>query len=496
MFEVPENTVGKKKRRALAVILVLVVAGLAAGASIVVFYVGGGEVDKLGEYFKQLPLTGEGRPQVADDPGKGQSGLPESGQTGEEEEGQIVMPTPSAQYNLAVTIQYRRQPNFTLEISNLERTVEKDNIQFYKVAEENPYSILQILDEQERVIIEEKFQVATEVLVDGLEGNTSPIYALEDSVSRFVLTLPPDSKPVKVRLITPRGIILNERLFSFDDLSSAAKSGLLKQIAGWLSWGRQALGATEIFDIVVISSVPSTPGSPPLPPDMGTLNAVANGVRGIMLSIDPWSVYASQVNVQVVPNVQDLGCRIVTFQGRSFPLCPNQDQIQQVLAEQGIAWDAVVIVVMNAPCNCGTSTIGGLMTAVGNRASGDLVAHEFGHGVAAMADEYYGGLGIRGPGGPNCFGSMEDCQGTLGTYISPGGICTQGCNNPDTVRPANLMMWNNLRSMKFGPVERCLMGKAIAAVLKETYKGDCGKEGPSDDSPKGPGAAPGWYKEY
>ena len=362
------------------------------------------------------------------------------------------------------------------------------------MVEENPYSVLQILDEQEQVIVEEKFQVATEVMVDGWQGNTNPIYSLEDSVSRFVLALPPDKTPVKVRLVTPGGKVLDEKSLAWDNTSSS--ENWPRRLAKRLTAIRQALGAGGSFNLVVISSVPQTPGFPPLPPDTGVLNAVASGIRGTMLSIDPWSVYASSVNVQVVTNVQDLGCRTVSFQGGSFPLCPDQGKIQQVLAEQGIPWDTVVVVVMDAPCNCGTSGMGTLMTAVGAQASGDLVTHELGHAVAAMADEYYGDSEFRGPGGPNCFGSMEECQGVISTYISLDGICTKGCNNPDTVRPANLMMYGNTRSLRFGPVEKCLMGKSIAAVLGEGYEGDCGQEGPSDDSPRGPGQAPGWYREY
>ncbi len=321
-------------------------------------------------------------------------------------------------------------------------------------------------------------------------------------MSRFVLALPADSKPVKVRLITPRGVVLSERSFSLDDLSQGEERGgerrriLWERLAGWLTGVRQVLGAGGNYNIVVISSVPQTPGFPPLPPNTSVLNAVASGIRGTMLSIDPWSVYASSVNVQVVANVQDLGCRTISCGGSSFPLCPDQGRIQQVLAEQGIPWDTVVVVVMDAPCNCGTSGMGTLMTAVGAQASGDLVTHELGHAVAAMADEYYGDLGIRGPGGPNCFGSMEECQGIISTYISLDGICTKGCNNPDTVRPANLMMYGNTRSLRFGPVEKCLMGKSIAAVLGGEYEGDCGQEGPSDEEVRPPGQAPGWYREY
>lgn len=490
----------KRKRWVAGGVVVLVVAGLAVGASIAVRYMGKDGVEKLGEYFRQLPLTEEGGPQVVDEPGEDQGGLPESEGAGEEEEA-APAPTPDAPYNLAVTIQYRRQSEFTLEIVQIERTTEAANIQNYQLAEDSPYSTLQILDEQGRVMAAERFQVITEVLVDGVT-RINPVQALPDSVSRFTLSVPQDAVPVKVRLVTPRGKVLDEENFTFDDLpvigskESLLKEAWLRRLAKWRPGVRQARGAEGGFNIVVISSVPQTPGFPPLPPDTAVLNAVANGIRGGMLAIDPWSVYAGSTNVQVVANVQDLGCRTISFQGGSFPLCPDQGKIQQVLAEQGIQWNAVVVVAMDAPCNCGTSGLGTLMTAVGTYATGDLVTHEFGHAVAVMADEYYGDLGLRGPGGPNCFGSMEECRGVISGYASTDGVCSQGCNNPDTVRPANLIMYGNTLSKKFGPVETCLMGRSIAAVLGEEYEGDCGEEGPSDDAPRGPGPASGWYREY
>lgn len=497
-MEVPDAmTAGKKKRWVRGAVVVLVIVGLIAGASVAVLYLGGDNIERLTEYFRQLPIAEEGQPKIVEGPRVSPDEVLQE---------TVTTPSPAKPDNIAVVIQYKRQDQFSLEITNLERTQAASDIAAYTIAEDVPYSLIQILNGQDQIIVEEKFQVVTEVLVDGLGPEVDPLYALDESVSRFTLSLPPDEVPVKVRLVTQQGEILDERLFGEEQV----RGSLFKRLVEWWLGGRQALGATASpsplsspspsqMNIAVISSVPQIPGQPPWSPNLPVLNSIKGRIESGTLAIDPWSVYASRVVVTVVPNTQDLECLTVTRLGRSFPVCPNQAKIQTVLAQllPGVSVDAVVVVAMDIPCNCGTSSyLGNGITAVGTYATGALVAHEFGHALAQLADEYYGDLGRRGPSGPNCFGSMEECQGKISAYNSVDGVCSQGCNNSSTVRPANLLMYNNLGAGKLGPVEKCVMGKAVAKIFGEQYQGECGEQDPQDEPPKGPGPAPGWYREY
>ncbi len=376
---------------------------------------------------------------------------------------------------LAVTVNFQRSPQFTFSIADIKRTTGQVTIHHYTPPARAAFSIIKILDDTDQTIVEKPFYMATEAILEEVDPQTPQeysVYELPSSSAYLVMDIPSGRTPARVELLTTNGTIYDEEVFDFSNLQSAVGKGtfwnkLARILAGFIPASSVKAQSTSIFTIVVINEIGAEK----------YLEETTRDTRA-MLSIEPWATFhdANQVEVISILNKKPLGCTLIELlPGIGFPQCPNDGQIIAAVEEQVPQWDAI-IVVTSANCKCGSMALHfPPIVTVGYNSTPALIVHELGHGVGKMQDEYLYKYNFKyKPYEPNCFLTRDACLAVVEDLDGEGGECLEGCADIYQWRPANRIMHNTYVPLRFGPVERCIMGQAIGAVVGTEY--DCYKE--------------------
>ena len=178
----------------------------------------------------------------------------------------------------------------------------------------------------------------------------------------------------------------------------------------------------------------------------------------IFMKIEPFKTKINRLNIYMIDNLVDLGCSIGSwikcddFKVKQLASnCPNDYIV--VLVERN-----EVIDLLNPVRSSVTSN-----TAKINTADNKLVlAHELGHLLAKLADEYVDESHYKGifdeKDYPNC--DKEECSKWSGIY---GTGCFKGCSLGIYFRPTEDSIMKSFRTSVFGPVNREEIAKVINA---------------------------------
>jgi len=369
---------------------------------------------------------------------------------------------------LAVTISFTRTPNFAISITDVEKTTNQQTVQHYLPRDGAPYSILRITNQAGNTIYETQFSLTTQVALEEVDPQTSQERSVYDLPSGSAyLVLPPSfgDPPAGVVVLNAQGQIIDRRSFDFSALKSDKTSGSLvqtiKKFAQRILPRRYAdAQAGGKFTIAVIS-------------EKGAEKYVEESARDTraMLSIEPWATFANRVEVIPIVNSQPLGCVLIELlPGVAFPQCPNDGQVIAAVEQEVPQWDAIVVVYPYS-CKCGSVGLNfPPITTVGYNSTPALIVHELGHAIGKMKDEYlykYGAIG--NPPGENCFLTRDECLAAIEELPGEGAECREGCADIYQWRPANRIMHNSYVPLRFGPVEKCIMGQAIASIIGASY---------------------------
>lgn len=398
----------------------------------------------------------------------------------------VTLPSPvhsheaEKEERLAIDILYNRSPEFTLAITSIVKTTEDPTIDLFAPPAGSPYSLLQLLDTNGTVMSEHRFTVTTQTNVEFFEDTPrEPItHLLSESSNRFVVAVPHDRIPAKAVVRSANGALLSEQSFTFTSLPSftphptSSPLSWLERVKSWFSPGQAARAqAGGDITLVVINEVGA----------LAQLDTTVAAARQIMAA-KPWSTFAANVRVVPVPNAISLRCGIYQGPSTAYPICRDSGQIISVVAQQVPTWDGI-IVATNVDCNCGVvSQDLSPIVAVGSRVTYTLLLHELGHALGKMTDEYLYQWGTtQGIPGPNCYDGQAACQQTATKF--PGAVCSLGCNSITSWRPSSRIMHNTYSPLEFGPVEECMMGKALANIAGGTYP--CPDDDPGGDDGSG-----------
>ncbi|MEX0649549.1 MAG: hypothetical protein WD200_00945 [Candidatus Andersenbacteria bacterium] len=397
---------------------------------------------------------------------------------------------PQSTDNIAVTVRYQRGDSFSLSITEATYSPNQPTIAQYTPPGDSPYSQVQLLDASGSVISEYRFAISTRGI---LEGPNIQHQTLDLPESTAYLILPsPQKQATHVRIMGANGQEFDRQALPDIPITSLPNNPLawLRQLVPANVWAQS--GSDSRFTIVVINETTVSPSS---------VDPVIVVTRGI-LGIDPWRMFAGQVDVVPIYNQSTLlGCNVGSGQPIS---CKDDAHVMKTVAKEVPDWDAI-LVVTNLDCNdCGyVGETFPPIAVVGTAATVNLIVHELGHAIGKLLDEYlyqHADFPDQQPRytGPNCFKTIDECRAALEPYLGdPHGECAAGCNGGSNVtfRPATRIMHNTFIPLVFGPVERCIMGKAIAKGIGRTYECTPQTSPVPDPTPTNtPGTYWGWYR--
>lgn len=449
---------GKKKLLIMIAIAVILLTALVAG--IVLLMISRSSPNESEEGKQESLLTSSSNPLAASGkPGEISESDPVAIPSGDSETGGPSSGPAIPEKSLLVALSYTTQPSFSVSIEKAEYVSVPPTIDLIKSDKSAPHSTIRVLNKDGETVYQESFSLTTSAWVEGMDLDPA-IEQVATGTEDLVIPVSGTAELQTVEVVTGEGQLLD----SYD------VSGLEPPEEG------AVLGESQGRFVIAVTSESNATG---LTPD--AYSETLNMVR----TISPWSKYKDQIEVKAVPNTTPLGCEVAKGgTGLMYPFCPNQGRVANAVSSAIGHWDAI-IVVNNVYCGCGMVAFSGSsfspVVAVGTPPYPQLIAHELGHAIGHMTDEYmhlHGGISFMGP---NCFPSQNSCQQAIAPYQSNRDAqCSAGCNNNGSWRPASLMMYNNLRSGRFGPVERCEMEKKITQVLG--IEADC-EEDESTASP-------------
>lgn len=364
--------------------------------------------------------------------------------------------TPTSGNNVAVTVRFSQTPSFQLSIEEVEKTAVQPTVQLYDPGNNAQYSILRIKDTQGTTIAEHRFRVGTQAIGEGFEQESVQMNVTESTV---YLVTPTTITNGSIEILSPQGQLFDQQPFSFS-------LTFLERLKSFFRITDEALAQqNDAFTIVVINNDNSTADQ---------VRLVASQVTSMVNSLPPWNEFAQQNKIQVI-SVQNVGppvgCDAVNENG--FPICRNDASVMEAVARTGVVseWDSIVVISSNT-CECGSVMLHfPPITAVGSGASVRLLAHELGHSVGKMTDEYGFQQGFSGPPGPNCFATQQACA--TATEPFPDAQCAAGCINGNTWRPASRIMFNVYQPLQYGPLEACILHNALASAVGDETDDRC-----------------------
>ncbi len=384
---------------------------------------------------------------------------------------------PPSASNLALTIAYTRGDQFKLAIQDIKTTAIKSTIEKYAPSPGNPYALLRLVSKDSRIIKEYKISVATEVILEG----PATIYPLPESTSYLVIDAQALTNATSVQILTSTGRLLDEKVLP-EIKAFSWKNRLYSLFDQMTAWAQ----TNSTLNIVIINERGNSQSV------NSGLRAAENSTRQMIESLAPWTNYAKRINVITLVNSdQDLGCFNINFGGSVYPVCPNEGRIASIveagLAERNIYdWETTIVVNPDSTCGCGiVATSSSPVAAVAVNSTSQLIAHELGHSMGHMIDEYFyqpnfSNLPAR-PLGINCFESQSDCQEA--TANLPGSECSLGCSSTLSWRPSTRIMHNTYTPFEYGPFEECLMHEAIASALGEFFTCQQSQPSPNTSTP-------------
>ena len=395
--------------------------------------------------------------------------------------------------NLAVTLDQTVSPNFSLSIKDVRITDQDSTIEYFAPKDTtSPFSVVRVIGTGNSILFEQSFTIASTLLAESPNSKQNPTQIRSSFSETYVLPMPSGALPVQIEILSSRGEIITQQPIDYTSLPTVSNTAstqpltvsLWNQVSRFFSLNRFALAQTQapaqVFRIVVIN-------------ELGANNNINNAVSEanyMKNNIAPWSDFATKVSVDyVVNNSFPLGCG---SPGNGYPSCSSGNAIA-VVSDTYPDWDAIIIVT-DVNCDCGTVAPGGPPVAnVGKDASALLLVHELGHAVADMRDEYTNLIPSGQSLTPNCFVSQQACEDATKEY--PGAQCSPSCLTSNSWRPASRIMYNTYSPLEFGPFEKCIMGKAIAKKIGETYS-QCPEDDNTDPNPTPPplGNYYGWHR--
>lgn len=198
-------------------------------------------------------------------------------------------------------------------------------------------------------------------------------------------------------------------------------------------------------------------------PHVSTMILSVNGI----LIIEPWTSYSSNISIVPITNLDtDLNCTYIGL----LPRCSDIATITARVAKDVPNWNTI-IVVTSSPCNCGSVdwlVPAPPIAAVGYETAFPVIAHELGHSVGQMEDEYLYQLGVTSVPSilNNCFLLQSACENANIPFVGkPGAECSLGCVTTTSWRPSTRIMHNTYEVLEYGPLEECLMRTSIGAVI-------------------------------
>lgn len=244
----------------------------------------------------------------------------------------------------------------------------------------------------------------------------------------------------------------------------------------------------------IVSPTPQVSPSPsPIPPKVLTIVVVNEKGREAVLSgtyqrlmealnrFQPWATYKPYIQVKKVVNPGlDLGCEDVDseFRNNRVVYCQGAETLRIVRDDIGEPADIVIVAFGEGNRSATQEKVIGTEAGI----SAAVLAHELGHALADLDDEYMYGTedlyrgNVTSAKSPNCFKTESACQAAVKPYYidaaSALAVCYQGCGSNDWWRPSydGLMHTISEYGIGYGPVQECVLAKElekkIAAVSK------------------------------
>lgn len=387
-------------------------------------------------------------------------GLGGSGQKSLERAVQSI--TSRAGRRLAVTIEYTHNPS-TVRIASLERTNGRSTVDMYTPTDSKQAGYMLELREADGNILQTiPFNISYTALADSGDDSPSGGILPPDSGSLYIVTDQPETRSVaSLRLVSGTGDVFDERHINWS-AASFIQGHLLPQSA-------QAQAADGTFTIVVVNELGAQQ-------HLDWTEYTTKAIR----TVEPWYTFRKSLEVVALENITtSFGCAAVPIGAGDdlYPRCSSDGPIVGFVERRVPNWDAIVVVI-DFDHNRGSVRLANpfpSIVAVGSKNTSALIVHELGHGVGQMLDEYayrFGGGSFDGePEAINCYKSKDAC--VAATENLAGAKCSPGCWKVEQWRPANAIMHNIVQPFAFGPIERCIMGRAIAARIGQSYEEGC-----------------------
>lgn len=360
---------------------------------------------------------------------------------------------------LAITVGYSQSP-FAIRIANLERTNSRSTVDMYAPADPQAAAYaLELRGAQGNVLQTIPFNVSFTALADSGDDPPSGGVLQYNDGSLYVVT-DTSSTVATVRLVSSTGEILDEQ-----PIEQSVAQFIGRLISSNIA---QAQGSDSTFTIAVVNELGAAEH----------LDWTEYTTRAIR-TVEPWYTFRKSLEIVAIENPDtSLGCTEEDIGlDRPYPRCTSDGPVTGFVGQHVPNWDAIVVVT-NTDCNCGSVRTGNpfpSIVAVGSKNTSALIVHEFGHAIGQMLDEYgyrFGGGGFPGePEAINCYESKDEC--TQATQDLAGAKCSPGCWKVEQWRPANAIMHNIVQPFAFGPIERCIMGRAIASRIGQSYEEGC-----------------------
>jgi hypothetical protein len=394
--------------------------------------------------------------------------------------------------NIAITIQYRATAEPVFSIGDVRMTTGRTTIQHYQPFSNNPFVTIRVLDASGSVAAEEKIGTSTTLTAEDFDledpSQQNPLLPLVDASTYVVIPLPQDTLAAHVQLLDESGHLIEEQSVPQQASSSAPNTQDKSAFRAITTYLRQFVRAVPTlaqtptippsqpnkFTIVLINEVDFSLPDGPKSTDAHTMKIKGDNVRAMLIPLEPWNTLRDSIEVIVIDsNKTPLGCTVANLLPNpddpanpfGFPQCPNDQQVIQAVEAKGVSNWNVIAVITPFPCNCGSVAAPGLppIVAMGEFSTSAAFAHEFGHAVGKMGDEFlYRFNNTQSDDHPNCFKSLDDCRAAIGNFPRFDAECRPGCQSILEWRPATRIMHNSYQPYRYGPHERCLLGQKIS----------------------------------
>lgn len=392
-------------------------------------------------------------------------------------------PTAPVAKNIDLTITFTRGESPPFKISSAGYTSDDPNLADADPRDGNRFSILHVINTNNQVVAEYPIMVATAEILENKIGAGLNFYT--SSQTRIILPAASTSL-ARIELRSADNTLLDSRSLSGVQTFLQQFRTRIAGLARLLNHKRH-----EVFAQEEPEEDPCQAIAPIVDPETGERRTLSHFVIGItnegtvkseeevrtileriqaqtqimVNTIEPWKTYAACIDVTLKINEEKAGDCVIVL--GAFPSCPNQRSVPRADG------DVSIIVHTDALCDCGTVPLNfPSYTVVSADATPDLIAHELGHAVGKMTDEYlYQQNNTYSIPGKNCFPSENACT----SFAGSSGIsmqCTKGCSTVDEYRPSTALMHNTL-GIGYGDFETCILRNKLARAIG-FQEGDAG----------------------